>query len=56
MVLQDLSYIFDTLDVSCQGYIEWIELQEFDESIHEDSLDIEQIEAAIDTVLYIICL
>ena len=50
MVLQDLDYIFDTLDVSCHGYIEWDDVQEFDELTHEDGLDIDQIEAAIDTV------
>ena len=50
MVLQDLEYVFTTLDIECKGYIEWIELQEFDEAIYQDSLDIEQLEAAIETV------
>lgn len=50
MVHQDLDYLFDTLDVSCQGYIEWIDLQEFDETVYSKPLDIEQLEATINTV------
>ena len=50
MVLQDLDYAFDTLDVECKGYIEWTELQEFDETIYYEPLDIDQLEAAITTV------
>lgn len=50
MVLQDLDFIFDSLDVECRGYLEWIELKEFDECLFYKSLDIEQIEASIKTV------
>lgn len=51
MVFQDLDYVFTTLDIECKGYIEWIELQEFDATIYDEaSLDIEQLEAAIETV------
>ena len=47
---EDLNYIFDTLDIDCKGYIEWIELKEFDEELFHDGLDIEQIESAINMV------
>jgi len=50
MVLQDFDYLFDTLDVECKGYIEWIELKEFDQSLFYDGLDIDQLEAAINMV------
>ena len=49
---EDLNYIFDTLDIDCKGYIEWIELKEFDEELFHDGLDIEQIESAINMVSY----
>ena len=55
MVLQDLDYIFDTLDVDCNGYIEWLELKEFDEELFHDGLDIEQIESAIAMVSHNFC-
>ncbi|XP_047146715.1 trichohyalin isoform X1 [Hydra vulgaris] len=50
MVFQDLGYVFDSLDVECKGYIEWFELQQFDKEIYHETLDIEQLEAAIKTV------
>ena len=50
MVVQDLDFLFDSLDVECRGYIEWIELQDFDDSLFGKSLSIEQLEASIKTV------
>lgn len=50
---EDLNYIFDTLDIDCKGYIEWIELKEFDEELFHDGLDIEQIESAINMVCFL---
>lgn len=47
MVVEDLNVIFDSLDIDCKGYIEWIELKEFDEELFHNGLDIEQIESAI---------
>ena len=52
MVTEDLNFIFDALDIDCKGYIEWIELKEFDEELFHNGLDIEQIESAINMVKF----
>ena len=50
MVVQDLSFLFDMLDAELRGYLTSDQIHLFDESVNFDALDLEQVEAAIDTV------